>query len=77
MTNTGPRSNSRRQKVHQIFDAQGDAAAIVLGKRLKLADSSVRTWISKWCGSGRENLANNEGESQGQGRQSRLNNIED
>jgi hypothetical protein len=42
------REGSRRQKVHKIFDEQADAAALVLGQRLKLKDSSVRTWISKW-----------------------------
>ena len=39
---------SRKQKVRQLFDFQGDAAAFTLGRKLKLADSSLRTWFSKW-----------------------------
>jgi hypothetical protein len=42
------REGSRRQKVHQIFDAEGDAAAFSLGRKLKLKDSTIFTWLSKW-----------------------------
>ena len=31
---TTHREGSRRQKVHQIFDAEGDAAAFTLGTKL-------------------------------------------
>ena len=42
------REGSRKSKVHALFDSEGDAAAIILGRRLKLKDSSIRTWISRW-----------------------------
>lgn len=39
---------SRKQKVHQLFDAEGDASAFTLGTKLKLKASSLHTWFSKW-----------------------------
>lgn len=39
---------SRKQKVHALFNSQGDAAAFTLGTKLKLKASSLHTWFSKW-----------------------------
>lgn len=49
---TTHREGSRRQKVHQIFDAEGDAAAFTLGTKLKLKPSTLHTWLSKWRAEG-------------------------
>ena len=38
----------RKGKVHALFDAQGPEAAWVLGKKLKLAESSLRSWFRVW-----------------------------
>ena len=49
MTNTGKhREGSRKQKVHALFDSDGDAAAYTLGIKLKLRPSSLHTWFSRW-----------------------------
>lgn len=45
---TKHREGSRRAKVHELFDKEGDAAAFTLGTKLKLQHSTLRTWFSKW-----------------------------
>ena len=45
---TKHREGSRKQKIHALYDAEGETAAFVLGRKLKLKDSSLRTWFSKW-----------------------------
>ena len=42
------REGSRRQRVHQVFNSDGDAAAFTLGMKLKLKPSTLHTWASKW-----------------------------
>jgi hypothetical protein len=44
----GHHEGSRKQKVHELYDKQGDAAAYTLGMKLKLKQSTLLTWISKW-----------------------------
>ena len=39
---------SRKQKVHALFDSQGDAAAFTLERKLKLKPSTLHTWLSRW-----------------------------
>jgi hypothetical protein len=39
---------SRKQKVHALFDKEGDAAAFTLGTKLKLKQSTLHTWSSRW-----------------------------
>ena len=50
MDNLGHKEGSRKGKVHQLFDAQGPEAAWVLGKKLKLAEGTLRSWFSHWGG---------------------------
>jgi hypothetical protein len=42
------REGSRKQKVHQLYNEQGDAAAFTLGRKLGLEVSSLQTWFSNW-----------------------------
>jgi hypothetical protein len=42
------REGSRKSKVHALFDVEGETAAYVLGTKLKLQPSSLRTWFSRW-----------------------------
>lgn len=44
----GHKEGSRKGKVHALFDAQGIEAAWVLGRKLKLKDTTLRTWLSFW-----------------------------
>ena len=39
---------SRKSKVHQLFDKQGAEAAWVLGLKLKLKQSMLRSWFAAW-----------------------------
>jgi hypothetical protein len=39
---------SRKQKVHALFDAEGAVAAFTLGQKLKLTQSTLHTWFSRW-----------------------------
>ena len=39
---------SRKQKVHALFDKEGAAPAFTLGTKLKLKQSTLHTWFSKW-----------------------------
>jgi hypothetical protein len=39
---------SRKSKVHALFDKQGQDAAWTLGKKLGLAEASLRSWFSAW-----------------------------
>jgi hypothetical protein len=52
------RDGSRRQKVHALYDSEGMAAAFTLGTKLKLKQSTLHTWFSKWRTEAvKENLA--------------------
>lgn len=46
------RAGSAKGKVHKAFDKEGPEAAIKLGKKLKKADTTVRTWMSEWRNAG-------------------------
>jgi hypothetical protein len=50
MTKTKQKRLSRKDKVRALFDAQGPEAAFTLGRRLKLQDSTLRSWFSHWRG---------------------------
>jgi hypothetical protein len=39
---------SRKGKVHELYDKQGADAAWTLGLKLKLKESSLRSWFSRW-----------------------------
>lgn len=39
---------SRKLKVHATFDKLGKDAAIALGKKLKLQETTLRSWCSTW-----------------------------
>ena len=39
---------SRKGKVHELFDKQGSEAAWTLGLKLKLKQSTLRTWLAYW-----------------------------
>ena len=45
---------SRKGKVHDLFDQQGPEAAWTLGLKLKLQQSTLRSWFGQWR---RENAA--------------------
>ena len=42
------KEGSRKGKVHQLFDEQGAEAAWVLGLKLKLKQSTLRSWFAAW-----------------------------
>lgn len=42
------KEGSRKQKVHDLFDKQGQDAAWTLGIKLKLAQSTLRAWFATW-----------------------------
>ncbi len=42
------KEGSRKQKVHDLFDKQGQDAAWTLGLKLKLAQSTLRSWFATW-----------------------------
>jgi hypothetical protein len=42
------REGSRKQKVHALFDAEGESAAYTLGRKLKLKETSLRKWFGMW-----------------------------
>lgn len=39
---------SRKGKVHDLFDGQGDGAAFTLGIKLGLKENTLRSWFSQW-----------------------------
>jgi hypothetical protein len=39
---------SRKGKVHELFDKQGDQAAWVLGQKLGLKQGTLRSWFGQW-----------------------------
>lgn len=47
-----PVEGSRKRKVFDAFQQQGRDEAFKLGKRLRLAESSVRTWLGTWTRNG-------------------------
>ena len=50
MDNLGHKEGSRKGKVHALYDKQGPEAAWVLGKKLKLAEGTLRSWFGAWGG---------------------------
>ena len=44
----GHKPNSRKSRVHELFDTQGPEAAFVLGQKLKLKDNTLRSWFMTW-----------------------------
>lgn len=46
----GPKfkEGSRKAKVRALFDKQGEDAAWTLGLKLKLAQSTLRSWLATW-----------------------------
>jgi hypothetical protein len=48
MTTTKHRDGSRKQKIHELYSKEGMAPAWTLGMKLKLAESTLRTWFSRW-----------------------------
>jgi hypothetical protein len=42
------REGSRKGKVHALYDKQGQDAAWTLGLKLKLKESTLRTWLGTW-----------------------------
>jgi hypothetical protein len=44
----GHQEGSRKGRVHQLFDTQGEDAAWTLGRKLKLKKSSLRSWFGEW-----------------------------
>ena len=49
VANTAGRSSGRRKtKVHDLFENEGPEAAWVLGMRLRLKESTLRSWFAQW-----------------------------
>ena len=44
----GHKPNSRKSKVHELFDTQDESAAFVLGQKLKLKPATLRSWFGMW-----------------------------
>ena len=44
----GHKVGSRKGKVHELFDKEGDAAAFTLGRKLQLKDETLRSWFGVW-----------------------------
>jgi hypothetical protein len=44
----GHKEGSRKSKVHQLFDKDGAEAAWVLGLKLQLKASTLRSWFAAW-----------------------------
>ncbi|HEY0301591.1 MAG TPA: hypothetical protein VGC36_09675 [Rhizomicrobium sp.] len=42
------RARSRKELVRERFDQEGDKAALAQARKLKIKDSSARSWISRW-----------------------------
>jgi hypothetical protein len=42
------KSGRRKAKVQELFESQGADAAWVLGRRLKLKESTLRNWFAGW-----------------------------
>ncbi len=42
------KEGSRKAKVHDLFDRQGQDAAWTLGLKLKLAQGTLRSWFGTW-----------------------------
>jgi antitoxin VapB len=53
------RAGSKKNRVHQVFDEQGEAAASALARKLGIKTSSMKRWKSDWLGGGyhKERLA--------------------
>ena len=47
-TYKGQQEGSRKAKVHELFDKQGDTAAWTLGLKLKLKENTLRSWFGEW-----------------------------
>lgn len=44
----GHNPGSRKERVHQVFDEKGSAAAITLGAEIGLAAGTIRSWMGTW-----------------------------
>ena len=44
----GHKPESRKAKVHALYDKDGPEAAFVLGQKLKLKDNTLRSWFMVW-----------------------------
>lgn len=42
------RDNSRKSRVHAMFDAKGPEKAFAYGVRLKLRETTLRSWFSQF-----------------------------
>jgi hypothetical protein len=42
------RAGRRKGKVHELFDTQGADAAWTLGLKLRLKESTLRSWFATW-----------------------------
>jgi hypothetical protein len=38
----------RKGKVHELFDKEGPEAAWTLGRKLRLKESTLRSWFGQW-----------------------------
>jgi hypothetical protein len=44
----GHKEGSRKARVHQLFDGQGAGAGWVLGLKLQLKQTTLRSWFAAW-----------------------------
>ena len=44
----GHKPESRKAKVHALYDKDGPDSAFVLGQKLKLKDNTLRSWFMVW-----------------------------
>jgi hypothetical protein len=44
----GHKPESRKAKVHALYDKDGPESAFVLGQKLKLKDNTLRSWFMVW-----------------------------
>jgi hypothetical protein len=43
------KAGSRKGTLHELFDSQGRETALVRGKKMGLADATLRAWIATWA----------------------------
>jgi hypothetical protein len=44
----GHKIGSRKGQIHEIWDRDGDAAAMTKAKQLGLSPNTIKTWASAW-----------------------------
>lgn len=47
-TQTKPAKTSRKQRIRELYSQQGAEEAFTLGKRLKLKESTLHSWLGTW-----------------------------